>query len=561
MTEAGSAGTTHEPEEAPDEPRVLQRSDEGRMLTGVCAGLGRYVGMDPVIFRVGFAVLVVGSGIGIMLYVAAFLLMRNSNGGPGYVEQWSRRVFDADTVMAILAAILALGLVINVAADGIGTSTIAVGTLLAIALLAAHGRGVDLLAVTKSLPERVKGRRGVEPVPGPWAHGPQDAGAYAHNLAQNLAQSFTQNFGRTFGRQDTPEQARSTASGTTAGPAYAPGTTAGPMDAPGPAAGPMDAPGAAAGPADTPVDAPPDYPPPSDAPADPRQAAPGAGQAYERPEPEYRRLSDLAREARGGGFDSSGEPFAPRGPYSSQRAHSAYGSTGSLGAYGPPQAYEPHDWGYTRRAATAPARPKRPKSFIGGITVFAAFVVGGIMVATQSSSSTLNFPVVGAAVLITIGAGLLVATWFGRGAGLVATGTLMSILLVAGSTVNGIPKKIGSYTWEPLDSSQAVRAYAVGIGDGTLDLSDTKFAPGSYTRFDASVSIGELKVIVPATARVKVFGYTKLGDVKIEHAVQGGTDVHHDKILEPDVTPTGAPAVIELHVKAGIGDVEVHRAA
>ncbi|GII66450.1 hypothetical protein Skr01_65350 [Sphaerisporangium krabiense] len=483
------------------------------MLTGVCAGLGRATGMDPVIFRVGFAVLVVGSGIGIMLYVAAFLLMRGANGAPGYVEQWSRRSFDTETVMALLAAVFALGLVINLAADGIGTATVIVGTLLAIALLAAHARGVDLLAVAKSLPERVR-RRAEEPV-----------GDF--QLSGSL-------LGRPFGQAATAAFAQAAA------PADAP--AAPPSDAPPPRTPPTDAPVR-----DAPVRDAPSPGPGRMTPEDFRQAAPGeAPRPAYRPAPEYRRLSDLAREARPGGFDSSGEPFAPHGPY---------------GFRGPNLAYEPHDWAHDRRATAAPARPKRPKSFIGGITMLAAFVVGGIMVATQSPPGTLNFPVVGASVLITIGAGLLVATWFGRGVGLVAAGTLMAVVLVAGSTVSDIPKRIGSYTWQPTDAAVAARTYEVGIGDGTLDLSDTKFAPGSRTRFDASVGIGEMKVIVPPTARVEVFGRTRLGDVKIEHVVQGGTDVQHDKVLEPDATPPGSPAVIELHVKAGIGDVEVRRAA
>ncbi|MCW2877005.1 MAG: hypothetical protein JWQ95_1105 [Sphaerisporangium sp.] len=573
MTEAGSPDTTLEqggfaPE---DEERVLKRSDEGRMLTGVCAGLGRYTGMDPVIFRVGFAALVVGSGIGIMLYVAAFLLMRSMNGGPGYVEQWSRRVFDTDTVMALLAAIFAFGLIINLAADGISTATVVVGTLLAIALLAAHARGVDLLALTKTLPERIKGKRGVRPVPEEWANGPFGAHPFSppsSPFAAPPVPAFTAPSGSRLSAAPGSDPAGS-ATGT-AVPADAGTPSASAADAP-PVARPPHT-GEVPGHADTPADAGPGSD--TDMVADARpdkdtDMVPGAGLGAG---PEYRRLSDLAREARGapyetagpsrgsgplgsgstrygpartgpGGFDSSGEPFAPHGPYR---------------PYASSQPYEPHDWNYGKRAAK---RPKRPKSFIGAITIFIAFVVGGIMVATQSSSSMFNLPVVGGVVLITIGAGLLVATWFGRGAGLVATGTIMSILLVAGSTVNGIPKKIGSYTWEPVDSSQPASGYSVGIGDGTLDLRSTKLVPGSRTRFDASISIGELKIIVPRTARVEVFGYTRLGDVKIEHTVLGGTDVQHNKVLEPDVTPPGTVAVIELHVKAGIGDVDVHRAA
>ncbi|GAB3885748.1 hypothetical protein GCM10027612_21670 [Microbispora bryophytorum subsp. camponoti] len=146
---------------APEPEKVLSRSRDGRMITGVCAGLGRFTGMDPVLFRVGFAVLVLASGIGVLLYVAAFLLMRQPDGGPGHMEQWTRRLFDAETVLALLAAVFAFGLIINVASGGINRGTIVVGTLLAIVLMAARARGVDLLTMAKSMPERATGRRGM----------------------------------------------------------------------------------------------------------------------------------------------------------------------------------------------------------------------------------------------------------------------------------------------------------------------------------------------------------------------------------------------------------------
>ncbi|WP_449063505.1 hypothetical protein [Planomonospora algeriensis] len=53
-----------------------------------------------------------------MLYIAAFLLMREPNGGPGHLEQWTRRDFDGETVLALLAAVFAFGLIINVSSGG-----------------------------------------------------------------------------------------------------------------------------------------------------------------------------------------------------------------------------------------------------------------------------------------------------------------------------------------------------------------------------------------------------------------------------------------------------------
>ncbi|MEV1205776.1 LiaF domain-containing protein, partial [Microbispora rosea] len=288
----------------------------------------------------------------------------------------------------------------------------------------------------------------------------------------------------------------------------------------------------------------------------------------------YRRLSDLAREAREGAYGGSGarddrhgtrghgagghgygagEPFAPHGPYTRrEQPHQPYGAP-----YPPPSPYAP-----PVPPPPRPARPKRPRSFVGGLTICLALIVGGIMVTMQrTGSGSVGLPVVGGAVLVTIGAGLLVAAWFGRGAALIAAGTIVALVLVGSSTVNGIPRKVGSFVWHPVGTVQSPGAYELGIGEGKLDLSDVTIKPGVRVRFDASVSIGQLTVIVPTTARVEVHGSAKLGEVRIDHKVEDGSDVRFDRVLEPEAPVEGDVPTIELHVKAGVGDVEVRRGA
>ena len=60
-------------DEAP--PRRLVRADEGRWLGGVCAGLGRYFDINPLVYRIAFAALALAGGTGLLLYVAAWLVM------------------------------------------------------------------------------------------------------------------------------------------------------------------------------------------------------------------------------------------------------------------------------------------------------------------------------------------------------------------------------------------------------------------------------------------------------------------------------------------------------
>lgn len=55
--------------------RWLRRSRADRMVSGVAGGLGEYFGVDPVIFRVLFAVLSFFGGVGLLMYGLAWLLV------------------------------------------------------------------------------------------------------------------------------------------------------------------------------------------------------------------------------------------------------------------------------------------------------------------------------------------------------------------------------------------------------------------------------------------------------------------------------------------------------
>src|SRR5258706_16375337 len=57
------------------EPRRLSRAREGRWLGGVSAGLGRYFNLSPMIYRIAFVALSLAGGTGILLYVAAWLVI------------------------------------------------------------------------------------------------------------------------------------------------------------------------------------------------------------------------------------------------------------------------------------------------------------------------------------------------------------------------------------------------------------------------------------------------------------------------------------------------------
>ncbi|MCG5217263.1 PspC domain-containing protein [Streptosporangium soli] len=582
------AGGAPEAGEEPDPWRGLARSSEGRILTGVCAGLGRHTGMDPVLFRVGFSVLLLGSGIGGILYIAAFLLMRETDGGPGYLEQWTRRSFDSETVMALLTGVFAAGLIMNVASGGIGPGTLVVGTMLAVALLAAHAGGVDVLAVIRSLPERVTGKRGVRRAP---AFDPM----HLHSRSNVSTNPSPQ-------RGFTPAAAQASAPPPHPAPPYSP-----PAEGPGHGAPRPDASGYG-----EPRPAAPTYAYPaassassggvtesrarSEAPptetrswessqdtAGHTRTYPGDNVTGDRDQP-YRWSRDQGLDDHpsyaGAGrvqpgqryedrfYDQPyGEPLHADGLYGERRPYAAgmpsYDSSGApFAPHGPFRPLDPR-LRYGAGTIPVPVRQRRPRTFLGTITVFLAFIVGGIVVAIQGTSgATISMPVVGGAMLLTVGAGLLVATWFGRGAALVAAGTVLALVVaLASSTMMEAPRSVGSFTWQPTNLATASRSYDVGVGDGTLDLTRLKLPAGSRTEFDASVSLGELVVILPPDVRVEVTGMARLGDIQIDHSVKGGSNVRHERKLEPEAPPKGRVATVVLTLKVGVGDVEVRRAA
>ena len=71
-------------------PRKLTRSSTDKYVWGVAGGLGRYFGIDPVIFRVAFGAATLVSGIGLIAYIALKLLLPKDTGEPAWMEGRSR---------------------------------------------------------------------------------------------------------------------------------------------------------------------------------------------------------------------------------------------------------------------------------------------------------------------------------------------------------------------------------------------------------------------------------------------------------------------------------------
>lgn len=62
------------------DPRIygskrLYRAKEGRVIAGVCAGLGAYFGVDPTLVRLAFVFVSFFGGLGILFYLGAWIVL------------------------------------------------------------------------------------------------------------------------------------------------------------------------------------------------------------------------------------------------------------------------------------------------------------------------------------------------------------------------------------------------------------------------------------------------------------------------------------------------------
>lgn len=97
-------------------PARLYRSREDRVIAGIAGGLAKYLGIDPVLVRLGFVVLVIAGGSGILAYLVAWIVIPEepprSNGD--WEESQTTRPVPASgktrTVLGIALVVIGIGL-------------------------------------------------------------------------------------------------------------------------------------------------------------------------------------------------------------------------------------------------------------------------------------------------------------------------------------------------------------------------------------------------------------------------------------------------------------------
>lgn len=68
--------------------KKLRRSSNNKMISGICAGIAEYLGIDPTVVRVVYAALTIFSAgfPGLLLYIILLILIPNENNVEGVSE-------------------------------------------------------------------------------------------------------------------------------------------------------------------------------------------------------------------------------------------------------------------------------------------------------------------------------------------------------------------------------------------------------------------------------------------------------------------------------------------
>ncbi|MCX4097199.1 PspC domain-containing protein [Nocardia sp. alder85J] len=495
--------------------RPVRRPRQGP-VAGVAVGFGRRYDVDPVLIRIAFVVATIFGGAGIVLYLAAWLLLPAAGDqvspaqgllGKGYTGQSPMR-----TVVLLIALVIALATMgpVGVGLGGSGLISFALMVagwwLLYLRQPQPPADEVDPLTMN---PIAATGYPGtVFPGGSPWAAHPY--GPYTtlpdHYEPDPAAATVPD-----------PRDAGVSASGTTAS---APGTTTATATGAAAASGggsPADAavttdefvPGAT----DPVVDA-----PESDDPAGP---APSTTSTASR----FRGRGDARRDT-----TADSTRFGARPP-----------GWDPLGVS--PLAWDLPDPAPPRPVAVLPRPPRsRLTPIVIGHAVLAAAIAGGIAALGVDWMTPAR---IGAVALAVVGLGLIVGAFLRRGYGLMVLLAPLAGFVILAAAIGPVEfdrGAVGEHAWAPATAAELDQPFRVSAGTGTLDLRSLALTDDRTAT--AKVRMGNLRVLVPESMRLDTTCTVRLADAA--DCPQGLTG--------PAIGP-----VLHLDIDVRAGHVEVKR--
>jgi phage shock protein PspC (stress-responsive transcriptional regulator) len=267
-------------------------------------------------------------------------------------------------------------------------------------------------------------------------------------------------------------------------------------------------------------------------------------------------------------------PPAPGGPSWWRDPLVKDGTTGPVGSSG--YLWGPDD---TSAPASAPGTPRTdrpaaataavPRGGIGGRVFVLAVLAAAAGTAAVWDSSPLGRALqIGlASALAVFGLGMAVSSVKGR----TGFGTVLLALITTGLLAGAaaLPRDIGTdwrrVEWRPAAVADVQPVYEADTAFATLDLSRLDVAKGSTLKVSASVEAGRLKVVLPREVTAQADVSVRLGDIHMPGETSQDLRIKSEgetqRATLPPAAGTEAGGTIELHLHAGVGQVEVARAA
>ena len=477
--------------------RRLHRSDEGRVVGGVCAGLGRELQVDPVLLRVVLAVLAPFGGVGLLLYAAGWVLIPRVGEDRSILEQQLGRRRDGKPDGPVfVAGLVVLGLVVvSIPWWGLPWH---VPALLVLSVL-------GLVALLRRQSDHVQAPDAPAPDAPPDASGAAEAATTAMTRPLSEVADSLEQAGHAGAAADPDAQVTRPLT-TTPAPEATPGR-----------------------PVQSSVRRDTDEHTRPLQVGSWRAARPTPPGFWDQPDPlglggatdaDDQPREDAANPTR------SGVPPVPPPPPPRRRRRFVLFAVTMLAAM---------------LACAALAGWQESSQLPTGkyaVTIPAAAYV--------------------AAVLAVVGLGLIAGTWFGRSRGLIAVGTILAVALVPVTAVDfDVTANAHAHRVRPTTLEQVRPSYDYATGLVRMDLTRLPLREGQEVRTSVDLGSGKLVVRVPPRVDVHVDADVGVGDLTVFHRNHSGAD---NTLKTTDLGSDGpGGGDLWLKVELGAGRVEVNR--
>ncbi|MEJ7648423.1 MAG: PspC domain-containing protein [Nakamurella sp.] len=542
---------------APDGPghgsgaphRRFRRSSRDRKMAGVAGGIGRALGVDPVLIRIAFAVLTIFGGSGVALYALGWLLMpAESDEVSGLESLLGRGRSSMSSVLTVILGVVVIASVTSSFTWGLSLVPYAAIAVLVVLIIgrkrnhlarwAADSHGVDWSdrSSRKAFGERAANDAHV------WS---DDFGRRAEAWGTDFgrrAQAWGDDVGRRAQQWGEHVSGRTGHGGCTKDKRGAPLHDRAPVDR---AAPPEDA--------VRPFDTPPSW----------ETTGPGRdGQPIDLHKTDLRPTdlrptdlhpTDLHREM----WPASPDGRAARSDLPFSAAPQSPPRWDPLGAA--PFAWDLPEPGPTPPSPAALRQRRRTAvvSAVAGTIALAVAAVGGVGVWLgwwQVPLAVVSGAALAVVVLFVLGSALR-----GRRSPLIGFGVMLALatgfLTVTGATGTAV---FGDRIWAPTTAAlvaQPSQQYRLDAGHGILDLRSVTVQPGTTIVLQASVGAGNLDVMLPAGVTAQVACTANMGSAKCLDQTDDGIGIRSDIAAAGDAQH--GTIVLTAHV--GTGELVVTR--